>query len=359
MQEKNKQFHLGKRMAVIVITANRADIIDDYLFALGESYDDAGVDCIIFDGSDNNDTKKVVEKWNKRFLKDNREFLFYKKYNATKDIYSIDQKVIDACNEYADKYEYLWLQRDRLGILFNNCLENLYNILAKNPDIIAIYNSIDEKIENCNSFYKDCREFFKDYYAVITTLGQYIFKSSFIKSVIEEIPLDEKTYSLYFPTAVFHYIANREFLAANCSGSIFKYHRKAITSRSHWYKFFFKQWFEFMYKTLVNLPEIYRDLVPVILKKWNERYKLCHPVALLYLHKDYGISKDEIDRYARQIPFISTTPLSIFYKISEIDFKKESFKNLLKIIEDYGKEVEQNPDITNLGKLEKEPIGAK
>ena len=349
LKKKKNKFNLNKRMAVIIVTANKADVIDDYLFALGECYKNAGIDCIIYDSSDNKHTKKVVEKWQRKLSK-NHKFLFYEKYGNGQNSYSIDQKVIDACKKYADKYEYLWLQRDRLGILFNNCIQDLYNILNKKPDIIIVHDSFCKDTENAQ-ICTNCRDLFKNYYMITTTLGQYIFKSSFVKGVIENVALDEKTYSLYFPTAIFHYIVNKEFLAITCAGKIFKYHPQAISASSHWYKFYLKQWVEFFYNNLANLPSVYEDLIPAMLEKWNKLYKLFSPAALLYLHKQCGLSKSEIKKYEKLIPFISPTPLFVFYEIAEMNLESKEYEEIQKIAKKYEKEIKEIKNNNTLGKI--------
>ena len=115
------------KLAVIIPTANRPESIAYYLETIIEKFNDYGIDFIIYDSSDNEETKKIVVKYQKKGY----ECLKYEQYTGIYDGYAIDDKIIEAYKRHYDYYEYLWLMRDGLIINIPLCASKIYDLMKK------------------------------------------------------------------------------------------------------------------------------------------------------------------------------------------------------------------------------------
>lgn len=339
------RFKRGK-LAIIIPTADRADVIANHLKACAKLYSDYDADIIVFDSSNDTRTKDIVECWQQR----NNINIRYEKY-INHDLISLDEKVIAAYEQFADDYEYLWVLRDKSGILMNNCACSLMKHMGKNVDAIVVYNSIDERREVCREIYTDCRRLFLDEFNLMTTLGQTIVRGSFIKKIIREVPLSEKNYGMWQPIAFFEYIAHHDFKIAACSGSFFKYDNTALAG-SFWHKQIMWQWILRFYEMLKALPSVYNNLFYQVLLEWNDRYPILCAATLLKARSMGGVTPEEVEEYKEIIPLISPFPVKYYEKISKMSPRKAR-----KLFSAFGKNLKSRKsfsdvDYTMLGEFE-------
>lgn len=80
-----------KRVVVVVVSANRAEALEGYLDASAQDFWNLGIDLVIFDSSDNDNTKKISQEYGKKY-----ENVKYDKWTGIYDGISIDNKVIDS-----------------------------------------------------------------------------------------------------------------------------------------------------------------------------------------------------------------------------------------------------------------------
>lgn len=239
-------------LCFVIVTANRPDAVDGNLLQSAEGFYKCGIDVYVYDSSDNDETKYIVEWHSKKYSN-----IKYVRWNGKYDGVSIDNKVIDAYKEFSEKYDYVWLSRDGTPVNILDGYEKVFDKIDKNNDIIILngrdrdYKFIGEKE------YNSAIELFKDQCHQMTILGVTIVKSSFIQKVILENPVDfEKNYGMWQPIAFFNTIAHQEFHAASVLFSVFLPNNKA-NKGSFWHKNIIWQWGMRWYKMIMALPECY------------------------------------------------------------------------------------------------------
>ena len=251
-----KQFW-NKKLGIVILTCNRPERVKYYINRFSSIYASHGVDLIIYDSSDNNETKFAVEDCIQR----GNNHLIYRQYVGIYDGKSLDTKVIDAYREYCDKYEYVWLCRDGLIVNFDDINTKLKSILSSDHDIVVVDSYFrTEKGVKGTKIYDDCRELLKDQCIRMVTLGTVIFSSNFVKKLIAECPVDHTNYTLWQAIAPFHYIASKPVKAISFYDNVFIYHPIRIRA-SFWNKSgnAVWQWGERWHDIVSSLPEVYSE----------------------------------------------------------------------------------------------------
>lgn len=317
-----------KQLCIIIPTHNRADIIQDHLNAVGALYCSYGVDVVIFDSSDREDTQAVVAEWTEK----SHGAIQYYRFEGELDDASLDGKVMAAYDLFCDKYEYLWMNRDKCGINLNACAAELLKILEERPDMVSIHNQKDDYHGVGKKSYTNATELFKEQFNSMTTLGGTIVSGTFIRIVLTEIPLNPvKNYGLWQPVAFFQYIANHKFLAYSYSCDVNIYHPDALKG-SFWMKQLLYQWVERFYFMFCNLPAGYTAEIPSVLLEWNRRYHLLDVTNLLTARSRGFLLPAEVEKNREWIPFVSTTPLAYYDRIAQMSPKKAE-KTLRRIMD--------------------------
>lgn len=137
-----------KKLVICVLTYNRDDVIQIFLDKETEIFKHNNLDIIIYDSSESDKTKKVVESYQAHGY-DN---LYYKKTDSN---VSSNVKFFNVAENISDEYEYVWLSHDHT-VFDGGSLEHIMNCIDKKPDFMylrkqcADYGCIVE--ENLNEF---------------------------------------------------------------------------------------------------------------------------------------------------------------------------------------------------------------
>ena len=274
----------SKKIAVIVITANRPRAIDGFLLGVAKDFYNHGIDIIIFDSSNNNKTKEITEHFAKKFSN-----VIYDKWEGVYDGISIDNKVIDAYKKYSGKYQYLWATRDGLCINISYMIDKLNDLMSKGKDLIIVDSYGRDYKYHGSKNYTDSTLLFKEQCAHMNTLGTYILKSDFALKVINEIPVDDKVYGMYFPMALFHYYKNHTLNASSYVGILWKLNRGASTS-SFWTRKILWQWAKRWYEMIDALPSIYNKYKAEVMQIETFDFKPFTPLYLAKARKYGGLT---------------------------------------------------------------------
>lgn len=306
-----------KKLAIIIPTANRSEAIEYYLKAMGSTLSILGIDIIVYDSSDTDDTFQVVKKCRK----DKAKTAQYRRYVGNFDGVSLDEKVRAALSEYCDCYEYLWVCRDGLIINFSAIYNGIYCILqTSRPDVISVYSKEEDYEKIGCKVYDNCTDFFGDNFRHMTILGAIIVKSRFAQQVIDAEPIDsELNYGLWYPTAVFHYLADHKANMQTFVGNTF-FSNAFATPSSFWNRKgrALWQWGERWYKIVKNMPEVYnkeKDRVRII------EMQDFHPfgnMELLIMRGTKSLTYKSIRENKRYLIHVTRTPIWWFYCVATI-----------------------------------------
>lgn len=303
------------QIVIIIPTANRMDIIEAQYESIFKMYSEYGIDIVVWDSSDNTDVQKAVKSLNEQYSLSVK----WEKYNGKYDEQSIDAKVISAYEAYCDKYEYLWIIRDRMAVNFNECAIALLAAMKKKNDMIIVQNRCDDYHHVGNKKYDDCIKLYKELFVSMTVLGTTIVKGEFIKSVMQTVPLDKiKNYCLWQPTAFFVFIANRFFKAeVITAASVFQYHESALLG-SFWKRKLLYQWVERFHAILENLPTEYLSEHYAVINEWEDRYCILKVGHLLDARSGGNLSLKDVEQYRELIPCMTSTPIAYFERIASM-----------------------------------------
>lgn len=326
MRIANKKEYNNK-LCIILVTANRPSAVEGNLKVITKDCYDYGIDVIIYDSSDNDKTKNVVQKYATKY--DN---VIYDRWTGTYDGVAIDDKVIDAYKKYSTIYEYVWQTRDGVAISISDVISDINNLMEDENDVIIVDHFLRDYKHHGAKKYDECSLLFKEQCAHLQTLGTFIVRSEFIKNVISEIALDDNTYGLYCPIAFFYYWSNHEVKVASWVGKLWLPMDGAATN-SFWTRKILYQWGERWYNLIDNLPKVYDKYKQEVLLIETFDFK---PFRLKYLIKakqNGGLNLSLINKYKKYLLQVSRTPLWKFYAIAILPtmFSKKLTKFLDKI----------------------------
>ncbi|UIJ39539.1 hypothetical protein LWC08_15135 (plasmid) [Desulfobaculum bizertense] len=136
---------------------------------------------------------------------------------------SLDFKLIAAYSLFSEMYEYIWICRDGLIINLSKSVDKINCAIENKFDIIFIDNYSRDVHSIRDQKYTDSRKLLHDWGMNMITLGCIVFRGDYVQKIIERIPVDDKTYSLWQMIAPFIYSANIKINATSIIGDIFTY----------------------------------------------------------------------------------------------------------------------------------------
>ena len=159
---------------ICIPTYKRPEAINELLQRYLDIYTRMGFDIHIYDSSDDNDTKVVLEKYSK--VNSN---LYYHKVDP--QIHS-NMKVYSIYEEFANgDYDYIWVQSDSIRWTIES-LELILKIIESDNYDLIVPNYRD--IENIgNREYRDINEFFLDCAWHMTLYGAAILRKSVLNNI--------------------------------------------------------------------------------------------------------------------------------------------------------------------------------
>lgn len=305
--------HRPKKLAIIILTYNRADAIAFYIKKIHRQLVSEDVDLIIYDSSSTNETARIVELYRQAGLLN----IIYKRYRGVFDGVSLDNKVIEAYAEHAGLYRYLWLCRDGLIIEFASCKKAIFNAIEANMELIIVDNKERDLGRIGSRSYSDPSELLQDWGTNMITLGCIIVSSCWIKKVITSIPVSKANYTLWQMIAPFHYYANEPAHALSIVGRIYSYNvQKKSTAFWNSSGHALWQWAERYSQVLDLLPECYDSKKTILYKLVTSDFT---PFSFSYLMRmkcSGSLSVRHIFKYRSSIKKVTTKSFFLLYVIA-------------------------------------------
>ncbi|MFR4133543.1 MAG: glycosyltransferase family A protein [Anaerobutyricum hallii] len=216
-------------IGIIIPTCNRAETIDYLLSIAAPLYRRFGINVIIYDSSNNEETKIIVEKFNKNGYYN----VIYSQYKGKYDGFSLDHKLIAAYKEYVNMYDYIWICRDGLIPVIDEIIEMLRYYARKKIGCIIV--DTKSRVDNVEilKYYsnkEDCEELLLDQASRLQTLGMLIFSKEIIQKLLSREPLREENYSLWQMVAPLHLFAKEPYGIVFLTRNVFAFNIKASST---------------------------------------------------------------------------------------------------------------------------------
>lgn len=247
-------YSVKKKLAIVVPTSNRPEIIKYWIRAIGRETYHLGWDLIFYDSS-SNEIKREIKQYISLSGLPNVRFL---DYSGQVDKV-LCHKVYSAAAAVVDEYQYIWFVRDRS---IPNVLEVYRNITteaAEGSDFFIVYPHYIDPHYYGTKIYTDCAELFKNLCGELTSLGSLIFSQKTLEDLVHNHPVDDSNLGLWLPIALFQYLPQKKFKAYFFSDNSFTY---LPYTGSFWIKSATLLWLftERWNKMIDALPAVYDDV---------------------------------------------------------------------------------------------------
>lgn len=315
-----------QKMCILVPTCNRPETIQFWLERTGKRLFEYGVDLIIYDSSDDDNTQRRV----KQFSKKGYSNIKYVKYTGFYDGRSLDHKLIEAYKEYANQYEYIWICRDGIAVEWDYVHSRLKKLFDDRNDLIVVDSDWRDIWGTGNRQYHNAVKLFQDQCIRMVTLGTMIVNSRFMMRVIEEIPIDDSNYSLWQMVAIFQYYARHRIMAASYTGNVFVYNPMGTISsfwnsngKALW------QWAERWYIVVDSLPKMYDKAKKNVYK--IDMYDF-HPFSmhtLLLIKSNNGLRIKDVVHYQKYFRYIHDRPIWQYYILALLPIPHKMLKGII------------------------------
>ncbi len=298
-----------KKLCLIIPTCGRPDSIRFYLKEQAEALFRNGIDLILYDSSPDGSTQEIAEQ----FLADGFQNIRYERDTGEQERMAIDRKVFRACEEYAPRYDYIWLSSDGTVIDIDAVFGAMKPELDRGTDLV-VFDSRD-----CMGFsfreYTDCGQLFHDCCWRMTSLSAGIVSGELLRRAMQMFPVwAEDNYGLWLPMAYFRAIASQPFRAV--------YFVKQNSWRANPMRedSFWKlscntlwQWGEIWCRAVCALPGIYNPEKEFVLKS-HDRYTGIFSLRNLPGLKATGsLSWKKVRSCREYLPQVTDTGIFWFY----------------------------------------------
>lgn len=336
-------------VAMCIPTYNRANVVEDTLSRGIEGYAKMGIDLYYYDGSDNDDTRKVVEKYINKGYKNIKYMSLPTEPNRSAMIYA--GKGLDK------EYDYIWPVKDRVWFE-EPTLRAVEKAMEKGFDAIFLgvlwsyaHPGIGTKT------YENPKEFYLDWGYLVTSLDVNIFKYD---SMLAELSYEELT--KYNPSFIhfqimFQQLAEgKKSVRALIGNDIVAYNSQLGTSG--WKKNAFLTWEERWIDVNEKLPECYNEYKDEVIKHAGRLPWIFGNVDSIIEFKECGaLSPENLDSVLKNWDRVSDIPKEKVVAIANGTYDKRHDLDLVpKEIDEFLGLMIQMEEFVKLGKLKKERI---
>lgn len=296
----------NKLLSILIPTYNRADFLDYSLSVHIPLVRENNVQIFIFDNASTDNTKKIVQKWQKEY-----PYLIY--YRHTENIGGVGNF------EFSLKYpstEYVWLLGDTYHIPSNIIKIILPILTQQDTRFDAIVLNLENKLMHPSVIYHDKNILLNELGALITCIAVSIFKKDMIN---KDILIRYRDLWFTHMAIIFEYISNKDFQIKwiqEHSITSLKYPTLTKTNWSHTPKAFeigCEDWTNFV----MSLPPSYKlENKMKCIMNFGKVSGLFTLRNLILLRSNGLLNLDIIKKYKKLFPFTIDYPLVLIFIIS-------------------------------------------
>lgn len=265
-----------KELALLIPTKNRKESLEYYLESKGERFAYYGIDIVVYDSSDNDDTSQFIKQYSKQH--DKVKLIYHRVQDS--DRYGT-QKTNIALKETANEYQYVWLCGDQAIIDIDVCFGKLKSCMDQKYDVIHIY---DKDVGITNRAYEDENEFFSVFFWSMTHWCAFVLSSKFVLELdpyIDDYMKSGGMNPLVF--SIFSLLKEKKFkIYYIYVNSFISNPPMRNLSYSHQMKDMMNGWIKMIYHGFNYLPKTYDEAKPAALEGVKENVRiLSYPGAVL------------------------------------------------------------------------------
>lgn len=302
-------------IAMCVMTYNHPKVVDDVLSKCIENYSLCGIDIIYYDGSDNYDTKEVVNK----YIDFGYNNLFY--FHEWDDNSGTRFNRIMGGKDELEKYEYIWLAKDR-----SYCEMDMLKAiqLAAEEGHHVIFLGVNWFGNNVDTVYSDAKLFYRDWAWLATSMDVTIYnREKFLAGT------DVKSYPSTFGSQyliLFTELSKIENPSVKVLCEYSQIMSSTVPVASSWENKIFEIWKDQWIDANMWLPNCYEEYKKDIIKKaaslpWllGGKRRLCD------LHEKGLLTEHNVDLLSEDWELVSDVPFETVREIAvgNYDYKHD------------------------------------
>lgn len=311
---------MAAELGFIIPTYNRPECVEYYLASQMEAFAAREINVVVFDSSENDDTRIVVEAFTAKNPKA-AKYLHYDRYEGNKaDLRALDKKVFTACQRYMGQYKYLWFSGD--GTVFDIALlwGDIQMLMAQDMDYIAVdstqFNVWKPRADGVE-YYTDSCTFFKECGWLLTLLGSNILRCEHIEETAAKYPvLRPDSFAFWIPMAFLRLFSEKPIRAAVVQKRN-AYCVNPKRTEAFWMtnRDVLWQWAVTWPEAVDALPGYYNPVKEFVIKEQN-RGRLFSLKGFLKLKATGNLPLADVERYRVYFKRVSDVPIWIIWLIS-------------------------------------------
>lgn len=336
-------------VAMCIPTYNRAEVVEDTLSRGIEGYAKMGIDLYYYDGSDNEDTRRVVEKYINKGYKNIKYMKYTPDVNRAAMIYT--GKGLDK------EYDYIWPVKDRVWF--------------EEPTLKAVGKAMEEGFDAIflgvlwsyahpgigTKTYENPKEFYLDWGYLVTSIDVNIFRRESMLTVLtyEELLNYDPAFT-HFQIMFQQLAEGKKSVRALVGNDIVAYNSSLATSC--WKKETFSIWKDEWISVNDNLPECYNEYKAEVIKHAGRLPWIFGNVNSLIEFRECGaLSPENLDSILKNWERVSDIPKEKVIAIANGTYDKRHDLDLVpREMDEFLNLLMQMTMFLQSGKMKKEQI---
>lgn len=294
---RKKQLNL----VIVVPTANRPAEIDALLSSSVQELLKYGVDLVVLDDSNGENTHAVV----KNFQLQGYTNLYYQKNKANTSINATVRSILRAyCS-----YDYIWILRDEWVPTLSSFYQDLLSVTQTGAEYITVDSSFRNNGQYMVKLYNDCLNYFEDNSVRIAVLGSLILRCTVVEMMLEQRLSEEQTQEFWLPSTVFRGLSSGCVRAALIISDVFKYNGNAESvPEMSLGENVLKKWIDSWQNIVENLPTVYNPSKTDAMRIQMFDLHPFHVKSMLYLRVNGQFNIPIYRCYCETLIRVSDTP---------------------------------------------------
>ncbi len=295
-------------LAVVMGTHNHPSIVEEILELSAQDYYDLGIDVYYFDSSSNDETQKIIEKYNEKGY-ENIVYVPVPGMNLHEKLDLMFQG-----KGLKKHYKYIWPSKDRCSFK-RSALERIVGKLEDDYDAVFVLTSKEGETE-----YHSAAEFYHDWGTWVTSVNTTIYNTEKLMKNLpfSDLVLGEDDYLFHFKHYYyfFYKLAQKNdvrIVALDCENQINMLPDKKVNDL-----LFVRVWKDRWVEVNEALPDLYNPYKDYVIKKTAELpWMLGSRDKLLELHRDGVLTEENLPIFFEKWEELSNIPKTVLIDIAK------------------------------------------